>query len=79
MFQVKENVRRFLKPLYLKNNYVSVLVEAVICVKEEDLVISDYIARTGAWELENVENLMKAMSLYKDAVLVGKLYFKDIF
>ena len=48
-------------------------------MKEEDLVISDYIARTGAWELENVENLMKAMSLYKDAVLVGKLYFKDIF
>ena len=46
-------------------------------MKEDDLVISDYIARTGAWELENVENLMKAMSLYKDAVLVGKLYYKD--
>ena len=46
-------------------------------MKEDDLVISDYIARTGAWELENVENLMKAMSLYKDAVLVGRISHKD--
>ena len=41
-------------------------------MKEDDLFISATIANSGAWEFENVQNLMKAMSLYKDAVLVGK-------
>ena len=57
----------------------TVIVEAVICVKKDDLYVSDSIAKTGAWEAENVHNLMKAMSLYKDAVLVGKFLYKDIF
>ena len=48
-------------------------------MKEEDRYISDSIAETGAWEPENVHNLMKAMSLYKDAVLIGKFSYKDIF
>ena len=40
-------------------------------MKKDDLYVSDSIAKTGAWEAENVHNLMKAISLYKDAVLVG--------
>ena len=64
---------------YIRIIHVSTLVEAVICVKEDDLYVSDSIAETGAWEPENVHNLMKAMSLYKDAVLIGKFSYKDIF
>ena len=51
--------------------HIYVSVEAVICVKKDDLYVSDSIAKTGAWEAENVHNLMKAISLYEDAVFVG--------
>ena len=48
-------------------------------MKKDDLFISATIANSGAWEPENVYNLMKAMSLYKEAVLVGKFSYKDSF
>ena len=80
-FKSKRILEGLVKVLYLYTRIidVSTLVEAVICVKEDDLYISDSIAETGAWEPENVHNLMKAMSLYKDAVLIGKFSYKDIF
>ena len=46
-------------------------VEAAICVKKDDLFVSEAIAKTGAWEADNVHNLMKAVSQYEDAVFVG--------
>ena len=80
MFQIKKNFRRFCIYFYSSRiTKVTVLVEAVICVKKDDLYVSDSIAKTGAWEAENVHNLMKAMSLYKDAVLVGKFLYRHIF
>jgi len=45
-------------------------VEAVICVKKNDIYISGWIAKTGAWEVEYVQNIMKGVRAYKDAVLV---------
>ena len=50
-------------------------VEAVICVKKNDIYISGWIAKTGAWEVEYVQNIMKGVRAYKDAVLVGKDHY----
>ena len=43
-------------------------------MKKDDQFVSQSIVKTGAWEKENVQNLMKAVSLYKDAVFVGKFF-----
>ena len=43
-------------------------------MKKDDQFVSQSIVKTGAWEAENVQNLMKAVSLYKDAVFVGKFF-----
>ena len=45
-------------------------VEAAICVKKDDLFVSETIMDKGAWEEEIVHNLMKAVSQYEDAVFV---------
>merc|ERR1711892_860746 len=45
-------------------------VEAAICVKKGDMFVSNAIVKEGAWEEENVRNLMKAVSLYKNAVFM---------
>ena len=47
-------------------------VEAVICVKKNDIYISGWITQTGAWEADYVQNIMKGVRAYKDAVFVGK-------
>ena len=44
----------------------------MICVKKGDMFVSNAIVKEGAWEEKNVRNLMKAVSLYKDAVFVGE-------
>ena len=54
-------------------------VEAAICVKKDDLSVSDAIAKTGAWEADNVHNLMKAVSQYEDAVFVGMVFIKILY
>ena len=41
-------------------------------MKKYDLFVSQSIAKTGAWEPQLVHKLMKVVSLYKDAVFVGK-------
>ena len=41
-------------------------------MKKNDKFVSKKIAYDGAWEPNNVQNLMKAMSLYDDAVFIGK-------
>ena len=48
-------------------------VEAAICVKKDDLFVSESIMDKGAWEEEIVHNLMKAVSQYEDAVFVGQI------
>ena len=44
-------------------------------MKKDDQFVSQSIVKTGAWEAENVHNVMKAVSFYKDAVFVGKPFF----
>ena len=41
------------------------------------MYVSKWIASTGAWEAENVQNLMKGVRAYKDAVFVGKITRED--
>ena len=48
------------------------IVQTYICVKKNDQFVSKKIAYDGAWEPNNVQNLMKAMSLYDDAIFIGK-------
>jgi len=45
-------------------------VSARICVKRGDMFVSDQIVTEGAWEEDNVELVMRAMSLYEDAVFL---------
>ena len=55
-------------------NVSDILVETSICVKKQDLLVSRAIVEKGAWEDNNVKNLMKAMSLYDSAVFIGKIF-----
>ena len=41
-------------------------------MKKYDKFVSQSIVKTGAWEPDNVHKLMEAVSLYKDAVFLGK-------
>ena len=50
-------------------------VETAICVKKKDKFVSESIVKTGAWEGNNVRNLMKAISFYGDAVFIGEWCF----
>ena len=49
-------------------------MQPLICVKsiDSDVVISQWIRITGAYEEEEVENVMNAMSVYPNAMFVGK-------
>ena len=49
-------------------------MQPLICIKsvDSDIVISPWIRRDGAYEEEELENLMNAMSIYPDAMLVGE-------
>ena len=49
------------------------IVQASICVKKNDKFVSQSIVETGAWEADNVQSLMKAMSFYSDTVFIGKI------
>ena len=53
-------------------------MNATICVKKDDLFVSESIIKTGGWETENVKNLMKGVLAYKDAVFVGWFLLKII-
>ena len=52
-----------------------ILVKTSICVKKHDLLVSRAIVEQGAWEENNVKNLMKAMSFYDSAVFIGKILY----
>ena len=52
-------------------------VKSKICVKKDDQYVSKMIQKEGAWEEKNVLLVLKAMSLYKDAVFVGKLEVEE--
>ena len=41
-------------------------------MKKNDIYISEWIAKTGAWEADYVQNLMRGVRSYKDAVFVGE-------
>ena len=73
-FKTKLILEGFLKYEWLDEALPYALVQADICVKKDDQFVSQSIVTTGAWEKENVQNLMKAVSLYKDAVFVGKFF-----
>ena len=49
-------------------------MQPLICIKsiDSDVVISQWIRITGAYEEEEVENVMNAMSVYPNAMFVGK-------
>ena len=51
-------------------------VEAPICVKKKDKFVSESIVKAGAWEGHNVQNLMKAVSFYGDAVFIGEFFLQ---
>jgi len=51
-------------------------VTAQICVKKNDEFVSRMIVEEGGWEKDNVILAMKAMSLYDDAIFIGKLLKK---
>ena len=44
-------------------------------MKKHDLLVSRAIVEQGAWEENNVKNLMKAMSFYDSAVFIGKILY----
>ena len=73
-FKSKLILEGFVKYEWLDEALPYAIVQADICVKKDDQFVSQSIVKTGAWEKENVQNLMKAVSLYKDAVFVGKFF-----
>ena len=50
-------------------------IEAVICIKKNDL-ISLHITELGAWEEPIVNNVVKVLSMFKNATFLGKLFFR---
>jgi hypothetical protein len=44
-------------------------------MKKNDKTASRSIVETGAWEADNVQHLMKAVSLYTDAVFIGEVFY----
>ena len=44
-------------------------------MKKQDLLVSRAIVEKGAWEENDVKNLMKAMSFYESAVFIGETLF----
>ena len=43
----------------------------MVCLKNDDQVISDEIHSHGSWEGDTVMKVMKVMELYEDAVFIG--------
>ena len=48
-------------------------------MKKNDMLVSKSIVEKGAWEENNVKNLMKGISLYKDAIFIGKIHMFSLF
>ena len=44
----------------------------MVCLKNNDRVISDGIHSYGSWEGDRVMKVMRVMELYEDAVFIGK-------
>ena len=43
----------------------------MVCLKNNDRVISDGIHSYGSWEGDSVERVIRVMELYEDAVFIG--------
>ena len=43
----------------------------MVCLKNDDQVVSKSIRRYGAWEAASVQKIMMAMEMYQDAVFIG--------
>ena len=54
---------------------LKIKVQAFICVKKKDKFVSKAIIEEGAWEGNNVANLLKALSFYPHAVFIGEAIF----
>ena len=52
--------------------YPPFLVSAMICVKKADVFVSEQIVKEGAWEEDNVELVLRAISQYQNAVFLGE-------
>ena len=43
----------------------------MVCLKNNDRVVSDEIHSYGSWERDNVMKVMRVMEMYPDAVFIG--------
>ena len=44
----------------------------MVCVKNDDEVVSKTIQSYGSWDRDSVTKVMMAMEMYEDAVFIGK-------
>ena len=51
---------------------MNLLVSSVVCLKENDMMVSHAVAVEGGWEREEVGLVIRVMRAYTDAVFVGK-------
>ena len=54
------------------DNVDCLLVSSVVCLKENDMMVSNAVAVEGGWEREEVGLVIRVMRAYTDAVFVGK-------
>ena len=47
-------------------------MSSVVCLKENDMMVSNAVAVEGGWEREEVGLVIRVMRAYTDAVFVGK-------
>ena len=52
------------------------LVSSVVCLKNDDKMVSDKIHLHGSWEKETVTKVMRTMEMYEDAVFIGNERWK---
>ena len=45
----------------------------MVCLKDDDEVVSKSIKSYGSWDRDSVTKVMMAMEMYEDAVFVGKI------
>ena len=43
----------------------------MVCLKNDDRMVSEEIHSSGSWERDSVMKVMKVMELYEDAVFIG--------
>ena len=68
-----ENGKQTNKQTWHEPHHVDcLLVSSVVCLKENDMMVSNAVAVEGGWEREEVGLVIRVMRAYTDAVFVGK-------